>query len=349
VGDKETGTKPARNRCCCAIAFGLLCLALSFGSGSPPIAIGGLGAAQQQKLDPAAWGSDHVGQPVPEYLTGDECLFCHRTGIGGNAWTGNRHNLTIHELEPEDPALKALQKKFGMSVASEAKMMLGGRRLGCFLKRSDAYGKLDMLSTQWQPPAAGKDGALVGAHEATWDAKKFGDSCAGCHATAVDSKTRAFSSPALDCYVCHGAVDPKHSKDTSLVHLSKKRNDPARVTISICAQCHVRTGQARSTGLPYPDNFIAGDNLFRNLAVDFSAQALERLNPADRHVMANVRDVVLLGQDEVTCLSCHEVHKQSTLKHRRLIKTDLCLNCHEATGSMKVRKSYEVHSKTCGY
>ena len=111
----------------------------------------------------------------------------------------------------------------------------------------------------------------------------------------------------------------------------------------------MRTGQARSTGLPYPDNFVAGDNLFRDFEVDLSAAALERLNPADRHIQENVRDVVLLGQEEVTCLSCHEVHKQSTLKHRRLVKTDLCLNCHEATGSMKVRKSYEVHSKTCGY
>ena len=44
---------------------------------------------------------------------------------------------------------------------------------------------------------------------------------------------------------------------------------------SICAQCHVRTGKSRSTGLPYPNNFVAGDNLFRDFQVDFSDEALE--------------------------------------------------------------------------
>src|SRR5438128_2565485 len=78
--------------------------------------------------------------------------------------------------------------------------------------------------------------------------EKFADACAGCHTTAVEAKTRAFSALSLDCYVCHGDVPLQHSKDTALVHLSKKRQDPARVVTSICAQCHVRTGKSRSTG-----------------------------------------------------------------------------------------------------
>ena len=42
-----------------------------------------------QRTDPAAWGSDHVGQNFPEYMTGDECLFCHRRI--GPSWNNNRH------------------------------------------------------------------------------------------------------------------------------------------------------------------------------------------------------------------------------------------------------------------
>ena len=34
------------------------------------------------ELNPAAWGSDHVGRPLPEYVTGEECLFCHRKDVG---------------------------------------------------------------------------------------------------------------------------------------------------------------------------------------------------------------------------------------------------------------------------
>src|SRR5258707_9988874 len=38
-----------------------------------------LGATRgQQQGDPAAWGSNHAGNPVPDFVHGDECLFCHR-------------------------------------------------------------------------------------------------------------------------------------------------------------------------------------------------------------------------------------------------------------------------------
>ncbi|MBL8187601.1 MAG: hypothetical protein JNK38_06315, partial [Acidobacteria bacterium] len=32
---------------------------------------------QPKKLDPAAWGGNHIGKPIPEFAHGDECLFCH--------------------------------------------------------------------------------------------------------------------------------------------------------------------------------------------------------------------------------------------------------------------------------
>jgi hypothetical protein len=133
------------------------------------------------------------------------------------------------------------------------------------------------------------------------------------------------------------------------MHLSKKRGDSPRVVTSICAQCHLRTGQSKSSSLPYPNNFVAGDNLFRDFQVDLSPLALAKLNPADRHVQENVRDVVILGKDELTCLSCHEIHKTSTRKHRLLALGPSCFTCHNETGSKKIRKSFEVHSPTCEY
>src|SRR4051794_34735070 len=86
-----------------------------------------------QNLDPAAWGRDHVGQPVPEYLTGDECLFCHRDNVGPG-WQSNRHNLAMHELNADAPGAVALRKELGDASAAEVKIELGGRRLSRFLK-----------------------------------------------------------------------------------------------------------------------------------------------------------------------------------------------------------------------
>src|SRR5205823_6343112 len=79
-----------------------------------------------------------------------------------------------------------------------------------------------------------------------------------------------FAAASLDCFVCHGQIPEQHTTQPALAHFSKKNREPARVVASICGQCHLRTGSSKSTDLPYPNNFVAGDNLFRDFHVDFS-------------------------------------------------------------------------------
>jgi hypothetical protein len=302
-------------------------------------------------LDPAAWGSDHVGKPVPEYVAGDECLFCHRNDVGPS-WNDNHHNRSVRELAPDFEGLAALLKLPALKVlADSASLVMGETHRQRFLKPSAAYGQLDLFSVAWLPPGPGSEGKLLDTAFPFWDSKTYGESCAGCHSTAVDPVQRTFQARSLDCCVCHGPVPNEHTKNAALVHLSPRRKDAdaARVTTSICAQCHVRTGIAKSTGRPYPSNFVAGDNLFRDFQVDFSAAAIERLDAGDRHIVQNVRDVVLLGKERVTCLSCHDVHKQSSRKHHLLAQTESCFTCHAEAGLKHERKPYAVHSKVCGY
>ncbi len=308
-----------------------------------------LGQGGGRAVDPAAWGSDHVGKSVPDYVTGDECLFCHRMDIGPG-FASNRHNQTIRPIDEGPDALKALRKDGGTKgLADEVIYLLGGSHRQRFLKPARAYGQLEMLSASWMPPGTDRPGRLLDANASRWEETTFAEACAGCHATAVETKTRAFSAVSLDCYVCHGAVDPKHSKDATLVHLSKARRDPPRVVISVCAQCHARTGRSRSTGRPYPDTFVAGDNLFRDFAVDLSPKALAALHPADRHVLENIRDVTTLGEEGLTCLSCHSIHGQSSAKHRTLERRALCLNCHDAAGKETTFDTERLHNASCRY
>ena len=70
-----------------------------------------------------------------------------------------------------------------------------------------------------------------------------------------------------------------HTNDTSLIWLSKKRRSDAKAITSICAQCHLRGGKSKSTGLPYANNFLAGDNLFQDYAVDFARADDAELEP----------------------------------------------------------------------
>ena len=298
---------------------------------------------QQTVLDPAAWGGNHVGKPIPEYVHGDECLFCHRNTIGAT-WQKNAHGVTVRQGE-DAPELQALTRKLPelSSVVNEIGYFLGSRHRVRFLKKS-GYGKFSILNLQ----ALLGSNAIEKSESPAWHNEKFGRRCAGCHATAVDASTNSFTAFGIDCYACHGLATLDHSNNTALMWLSKKRRDDARAITSICAQCHVRFGKSRSTDLPYANNFIAGDNLFQDFAVDFMKADDESLNPSDRHVLRNVRDVVVRGDLSTFCLTCHDLHVSSTSRHSQARRGAICADCHGAKFTPQV-KPYEVHSPLCEY
>jgi hypothetical protein len=253
---------------------------------------------------------DHVGKPVPAYVTGDECLFCHRVKVA-DKWQQNPHARTIWPNEKGDEFI--------------------GSKLARPLKRA-GYGKFDILE----------------AGQKTWDKDKSANRCAGCHTTAVDSATKAFSATALDCYTCHGVADSNHTKDTTLMRFSSKYPKNAMEIVSVCGSCHLRGGKSRSSGLPYPNNFVPGDDLFHDFEVDLSQADNEKLNAGDRHIFANVRDVLKNGST-ITCISCHAIHTDSSAKHKRILTSAICQDCHNAEGPKSVVKKYQVHSTLCEY
>jgi predicted CxxxxCH...CXXCH cytochrome family protein len=290
------------------------------------------------------------------YVTGDECLFCHRDI--GPTWPDNRHQLTVRAAAPDDPALSALRARDeGEAFADETQFLMGAERVTRFLKRSEKYGQLDLLSMSYVAQTNGRydNGAWRRVDAPDWDKTAFADRCAGCHATAVDVKSRAFSAVSLDCFVCHGDVPLEHSKDVSQVLLSDQ-NCPPREVVSICGQCHLRGGKSRSSGLPYPNTFVAGDNLFRDFQVDFSDAAINALTAVDRHVYQSARDVVAHGQLSTTCLTCHNVHGQHTENHQQLEETAICATCHlPGTGGAELQEEMtptnrrRTHSAVCDY
>jgi predicted CXXCH cytochrome family protein len=288
----------------------------------PALALLCVVAAFAQPRDPAAWGGNHVSKPLPEYIHGDECLFCHRNGVGAT-WQNNTHGISLRE-RPDAPDLVKSR-----NPPNDVEFFLGSRHQVRFLKK-DGYGKFAILN--------------AGA----WDKTVFAGRCAGCHTTAVETATKTFAAIGHDCYVCHGVVDLNHTKDTTLMLLSKKRHDGPEIVTSICAQCHLRGGKSKTTGLPYPNQFVAGDNLFQDFQVNFALADDQTLNPGDRHSYRNVREVVVNGS-ETTCLSCHKIHGQSTEKHRRVLREAICLDCHNAEGPRQVVKPYAVHSALCEY
>ncbi len=304
---------------------------------------------RSMSLDPAAWGSDHVGQPVPQFVAGDQCLFCHRKDIGP-AWPSNTHGLTMRVALGESAAEQALRADESLRDCAQAvTALLGTGSHQRFLKAGERFGQMEVLSVRWSQDADTPDGRLTSTFNPHWDAALFGDACAGCHATGVDSQTRQFQAMSLDCFVCHGDPSDDHTMNAALVRLSPQRATPAVEVMSICGQCHLRGGRSRSTKLPYPNHYVPGDNLFRDFEMDWSDAGMKELDPIDAHIFANIRDVVLEGREELTCLSCHDVHAQTSERHERLQDAEICWQCHQQDRPKHELKVVPEHSTICDY
>ncbi len=207
-----------------------------------------------------------------DFVSGDECLFCHRFTTG-SAWQVNPHNLTVRpKSEGSDDWL------IGRGKHTPPKPI---RRAG--------YGKF----------AFPEGGAA------------FSERCSRCHNTAFDPKTLTFVLPAVDCSSCHGAVDLKHSGGANPVRFSRKRRSEPAEDNRVCGACHLRGSE--------PDP-----------------------NPSDRHVFRSVRE----GQ---SCLACHAVHSRGTARHRRVLSSRICLDCHVEGKPRSVLIESKFQSTVCEY
>lgn len=305
-------------------------------------ALAGCGSKESK---PLAAGTEKLAS-IPEYMTGDECLFCHRDKVGVS-WRENAHRSAIREADREDPALAALASA-DIKETGEVDYLLGGKRRTRFLRKKE-YGRLELLSAAWVPGETGAEGKLIEAGARRWDRETFSSGCGGCHTTGFDSSTLRFMDISIDCFACHGDVDRSHANDPKLVFLSATRDDGKTLLNSACAQCHARDGRSRRTNLPFPANFIAGGDLFADFAIDTSPAALETPSKTDRHIIESLRDVSAGAPGALACIDCHQVHPNSTRKHRRLTAGAACIGCHGEGKPGRVRWTRDVHNKTCDY
>jgi predicted CXXCH cytochrome family protein len=304
-------------------------------------------------LDPAAWGDDHTQKNLPNFVTGDECLFCHRGDAGGQ-WHNNKHNLSMsHAAGGLSPTLKSLLEAGGLNdVIEETTYIVGGKNQKRFLKPNGQYGQFAIHSTRWTGHRS-EIGALTHLETREWDNELFANKCVGCHTTLVDPEYKSFAAPSIDCLACHGETPEGHQNDVSLALFQKNTRADPNVEISACAQCHARGGVSKITGLPYSNKFVPRDNLFKDFQVDLSDDYISKLNLADRHIYANIRDVVVRGEEEMSCTTCHDVHAMSSRKHR-VLKTKVknlqyCTICHDNPDDYSQFKREPVHSATCEY
>jgi predicted CXXCH cytochrome family protein len=221
---------------------------------------------------------------------------------------------------------------------------MGGRRATRFLRRGDE-GSFEILSVALARDQSGKES--FSKEKPRWDREKISARCIGCHMTGVDPKTLTAFETFVGCETCHGPFNEGHTNGSEFMRFAKKAKDSPAVIASACGQCHLRGGRSRSTGRPFANNFVSGDNLFKDFEFNFDSVDAG-INTIDLHIQQNIRDIALAGKTDLTCISCHRMHPATSEIHRRQLRTDYCLICHKAE-PFKERKPYEVHSRVCEY
>ena len=104
----------------------------------------------QDLEQPAAWGDTHVGDPLPGYTKGNDCLFCHRRDIAPG-WQSNAHPLSIRDVETDSPAIEDARQRFlAAGLALDVQAILGGDRAMRFLRPNGNDGQYSMLTASWR-------------------------------------------------------------------------------------------------------------------------------------------------------------------------------------------------------
>lgn len=328
-----------------AATFGLLA-ALGFIFNAEQKAAG----QQSRQIDPAIRGKDHVGKTYPQLSGSDKCLNCHRADVG-RFWIRDWHFLTLRGKYHEDhlaPEIETLDSHSDYKTfTGEINYILGGRDAVRFLKRS-SDSRFELLTIGIKRRKEGHPAKWFATAKSDWESSKFSEKCEGCHTSGLNSETKLPFEYFVGCESCHGPYNPKHANNAAFIRFSKKSRETAQMIASTCGSCHLRGGRSRSTDRPWPNNFVAGDNMFKDFVFDFALSDDPYLNPIDKHVQQNIRDIAMRGKVDLTCLSCHALHPSNTEKHQQRQRSAYCMICHESD-SYKSLKHYEAHSSVCEY
>ncbi|GAB3424229.1 multiheme c-type cytochrome [Niabella aquatica] len=131
----------------------------------------------------------------------------------------------------------------------------------------------------------------------------------------------------IDCEKCHGpgadhiAWANSNNKETSDRHIMNLRSFSRQQSIDMCALCH----SGVMSSLKPAFSFKPGDKLSEFYAYNLVATSVESLD-----VHGNQYGLLSMSKcfekSELTCLSCHDPHKNESQKRRTF--SQRCMSCH---------------------
>jgi len=267
--------------------------------------------AKAKMADPLAGVTNYVIGP-------DQCAKCHSDVAASYQTT--LHSRMVRPLGPGATTANFADPKAPIK-ASDVLFVIGTNETNYFVGKDFNY-----LPASWD------------ATTNSWGKRSVSSwltGCAGCHTTGYDASSKTFVALDITCESCHGP-GAKHVA---------AGGDPSRITASVgndtCNSCHGGTdrqgGQIATMGhstsvqdlvkLPYAkDACLECHSASAKLAVE-SGQPAPTL--ADFKSGSHQNDT-----NGVTCVVCHDPHKNANEAQLRVDSEETCTQCHngELTG-----------------
>jgi hypothetical protein len=195
-----------------------------------------------------------------EYITSEGCKECHEEIF--DQWKLSSHARMLRNAKEDPSAIEA--DNFSEEIPftkDDIEYALGSHWIQKYLTRID--GELyilpkfwNIVKQEWEPYSIWN-----------WRNRPYSHHCNWCHSVGYDTETRTYVEESIGCEACHGP-GKKHAESgepadiVNPAKLSKVRAD------MICESCHT-DGKDRSTKTyPFPDGFVAGEDL-TNYYTDF--------------------------------------------------------------------------------
>lgn len=292
---------------------------------------------------------------LPEYVGSQACLGCHVEKFVD--WEATAHANMMVRIEqfsdlPGDLSLAAPEFQ---AELKQATMMIAGQR---FLARDPVTGDLKYLNVQWN---AAQNQYVSYAGGSSWNAN-----CAGCHTVNYDTKSRSMTEVGIGCESCHGpgaqhilargdrskivtsadsmvcaqchtgrATSPEGTRwpigyrpgmDIKATGYKWTAFDPAAAPVEKAYPSWRQYGYWEASAHAKATELIIGRGetyMARSECVTcHSTDATFRVRAGEKW------DPKTLKNDGITCVACHDPHKNEFKGQLRMDAQSLCVSCH---------------------
>ncbi len=195
-----------------------------------------------------------------QYTTSEGCKECHPEIY--RQWEMTSHAKMLRDARKTPSAI--LADNFSEDIPftkDDIEFTLGSHWIQKYLTRIDGDLYIlprfwNIVENDWEPYSIWN-----------WRNRPYSHHCNWCHSVGYDTGTKTYVEESIGCEACHGP-GKRHAESGEAEDIVNPAKLPKMEADMICEACHTDGKDRRSKTYPFPDGYVAGDDL-REYYTDF--------------------------------------------------------------------------------